>query len=49
MALWWLIALRGLRRAEVAGPRWIDLDTDRRELTISCQLVHTGLNSDVLA
>ncbi|MEW1838401.1 tyrosine-type recombinase/integrase [Nonomuraea angiospora] len=40
-ALWWLIALRGLRRAEVAGLRWIDLDTDRRELTIACRLVHT--------
>ncbi|UBU12969.1 site-specific integrase [Nonomuraea gerenzanensis] len=40
-ALWWLIALCGLRRAEVAGLRWIDLDTDQRELTISCQLVHT--------
>ncbi len=40
-ALWWLIALHGLRRAEVAGLRWIDLDTDRRELTIACQLVHT--------
>ncbi|MET9252081.1 site-specific integrase [Nonomuraea sp. NPDC003709] len=40
-ALWWLIALRGLRRAEVAGLRWIDLDTDRRELTIARQLVHT--------
>ncbi|MFB9623214.1 site-specific integrase [Nonomuraea helvata] len=40
-ALWWLIALRGLRRAEVAGLRWIDLDTDPRELTIARQLVHT--------
>ncbi|MEV6039019.1 tyrosine-type recombinase/integrase [Nonomuraea sp. NPDC052116] len=27
--LWWLIALRGLRRAEVTGLRWIDLDTLR--------------------
>ncbi|WP_127937076.1 hypothetical protein [Nonomuraea polychroma] len=36
-----MIALHGLRRAEVAGLRWIDLDTDRRELTIACQLVHT--------
>ncbi|UBU12974.1 site-specific integrase [Nonomuraea gerenzanensis] len=40
-ALWWLIAPRDLRRAEVAGLRWIDHDTDRRELTITCQLVHT--------
>ncbi|AQZ68265.1 Integrase [[Actinomadura] parvosata subsp. kistnae] len=41
LALWWLIALRGLRRAEVAGLRWIHLDTDRRERAITCQLVHT--------
>jgi integrase len=40
-ALWRLIALRGLRRAEAAGLRWIDLDTDRHELTIARQLVHT--------
>ncbi|TDE42624.1 site-specific integrase [Nonomuraea mesophila] len=40
-ALWWLTALRGLRRAEVVGLRWIDLDTDRRELAIARQVVHT--------
>ncbi|KAB8188623.1 tyrosine-type recombinase/integrase [Nonomuraea phyllanthi] len=39
--LWQLIALRGLRRGEAAGLRWIDLDLDRRELAISRQLVHT--------
>ncbi|MGA4994314.1 tyrosine-type recombinase/integrase [Nonomuraea bangladeshensis] len=37
-ALWWLITLRGLRRAEVAGLRRIDLDTDRRELTMPASL-----------
>ena len=34
-ALWWLIALRGLRRREAAGLRWVDLDLDRRELTVT--------------
>jgi integrase len=29
-ALWWLVALRGLRRGEVAGLRWQDIDLDRR-------------------
>jgi integrase len=27
-AMWWLIALRGLRRGEAAGLRWIDVDLD---------------------
>jgi integrase len=39
--LWQLIALRGLRRGEAAGLRWVDLDLDRRELSVSRQLVHT--------
>ncbi|HZO68693.1 MAG TPA: tyrosine-type recombinase/integrase [Kribbellaceae bacterium] len=34
-ALWWLIALRGLRRGEAAGLRWADLDLDRAEMTIA--------------
>ncbi|MGW4476948.1 site-specific integrase [Nonomuraea sp. NPDC004354] len=38
--LWQLIALRGLRRGEAAGLHWVDLDLDRRELTVSRQLVH---------
>jgi integrase len=33
-ALWWLAALRGLRRGEVAGLRWADLDLDHRQLVI---------------
>ncbi|MEV6041414.1 site-specific integrase [Nonomuraea sp. NPDC052116] len=36
-----LIALRGLRRGEAAGLRWIDLDLDRRELAVNRPLVHT--------
>jgi integrase len=39
--LWWLVALRGLRRGEVAGLRWLDVDLERRELTVAHQLVHT--------
>ena len=38
-ALWWLIALRGLRRAEAAALDCDDLDSEARELTISRQLV----------
>ncbi|GAA0736836.1 tyrosine-type recombinase/integrase [Dactylosporangium roseum] len=33
--LWWLLALRGLRRSEAAALRWSDLDLDHAELTIS--------------
>lgn len=33
-ALWWLLALRGLRRGELAGLRWADLDLDHRQLVI---------------
>ncbi len=34
-ALWWLIALRGLRRGEAAAPDRDDLGSESRELTIS--------------
>jgi integrase len=33
-ALWWLAALRGLRRSELAGLRWADLNLDHRQLVI---------------
>ena len=33
-ALWWLIALRGLRRGEAVALRWTDLDLDTREAWI---------------
>jgi integrase len=33
-ALWWLAALRGLRRGELAGLRWADLDLHHRQLVI---------------
>jgi integrase len=38
-ALWWLIALRGLRRGEAAALDRDDLDSEARELTITRQLV----------
>ena len=38
-ALWWLIALRGLRRGEVAALDRDDLDSEAGELTITRQLV----------
>jgi integrase len=38
-ALWWLVALRGLRRGEIAGLHADDLDAQARELTISSQQV----------
>ncbi|ADL49518.1 integrase family protein [Micromonospora aurantiaca ATCC 27029] len=33
-ALWWLAGLRGLRRGELCGLRWSDIDLDRGILTI---------------
>jgi integrase len=33
-ALWWLTALRGLRRGEAVALRWTDLDLDAREASI---------------
>jgi integrase len=38
-ALWWLIALRGLRRGEAAALDRDDLDAQARELTITRQLI----------
>lgn len=40
--LWWLVALRGLRRGEAAGLRWSDIDLDRRQLTVTIQRTTVG-------
>lgn len=40
--LWWLAALRGLRRGELAGLRWVDLSLERAELNVVQQLVYVG-------
>ncbi|MFY1689093.1 site-specific integrase [Plantactinospora sp. WMMB782] len=38
-ALWWLVALHGLRRGEVAGLRWEDIDLAAGRLTIREQVI----------
>jgi integrase len=40
--MWWLIALRGLRRGEAAGLRWIDIDLDQRVVMIEQQRIAYG-------
>jgi integrase len=37
--LWWLVALTGLRRGEVAALRWSDIDLDAATLTVHEQIV----------
>jgi integrase len=41
-ALWWPIALRGLRRGEAAGLRWTDVDLDARVIVIGQQRIAYG-------
>ncbi|MEV0560873.1 site-specific integrase [Dactylosporangium sp. NPDC050588] len=41
-AMWWLIALRGLRRGEAAGLRWCDVDLEHGTMTIAQQLTCIG-------
>jgi integrase len=36
-AMWWLIALRGLRRGEAAGLRWVDVDLEHKVVMIEQQ------------
>ena len=40
--LWWLIALRGLRRGEAAGLRWADVDLDAGAAMIEQQRIANG-------
>src|SRR5439155_22757860 len=40
--MWWLIALRDLRRGEAAGLRWIDLDLDQHVIMIEQQRIAYG-------
>lgn len=42
LALWWLVALRGPRRGEVAGLRWEDIDLAGGELRIREQVIVIG-------
>jgi integrase len=41
-AMWWLIALLGLRREEAAGLRWIDVDLDAKVVMIGQQRIAYG-------
>jgi integrase len=45
--MWWLIALRGLRRGEAAGLRWCDLDLNAGTLTIAQQRIAYGITVHV--
>jgi integrase len=40
--MWWLIALRGLRRGEAAGLRWCDVDLEGGTITIAQQRIAYG-------
>lgn len=40
--MWWLIALRGLRRGEAAGLRWADVDLDAGVAMIEQQRIANG-------
>jgi integrase len=44
--MWWLIALRGLRRGEAAGLRWADIDLDTGVLMVEQQ---PSMLTDLLA
>jgi integrase len=41
-AMWWLIALRGTRRGEAAGLRWVDVDLDQKIIMIDQQRLAYG-------
>ncbi|WP_238447155.1 site-specific integrase [Micromonospora sp. 4G55] len=41
-ALWWLIALRGLRRGEAAGLRWTEVDLHTGQLSVVRQRTTAG-------
>ncbi len=48
-ALYNLIAFRGLRRGEATGLHWDEVDLDRRELTVSWQIVQLGYQTQSAA
>ncbi|AEV81237.1 tyrosine recombinase XerC [Actinoplanes sp. SE50] len=41
-ALWWLAALRGLRRGEICALRWTDVDLAEGTLTVSHTIAHAN-------
>ncbi len=38
--MWWLVALRGIRRGEACGLRWDDVDLEQRCLSVMQQLIY---------
>jgi integrase len=46
-ALWWLVALRGLRRGDATGLRWVDVDLDEQVVMISQQRITFGHTATV--
>jgi integrase len=46
-AMWWLIALRGLRRGEAAGLRWVDVDLDAKVVMITQPRITYGHTTTV--
>jgi integrase len=47
LPMWWLIALRGLRRGEAAGLRWCDVDLNAGTLSIAQQRIAYGTTVQV--
>ena len=43
----WYLALNGLRRGEIAGLRWLDIDLDARMLSIERNRVQAGAGNVV--
>src|SRR5207248_11276396 len=41
-ALWWLAAMRGLRRGEICALRWVDVDLHTGTLTVSRQVTRAA-------
>jgi integrase len=46
-AMWWLVTLRGLRRGEAAGLRWVDVDLEEGVVMITQQRITFGHTTTV--
>lgn len=45
-AIWLIAAMLGLRRGEILGLRWLDIDVERSMLSVRVQLVHLDDETD---